>query len=932
MNPLPASAKLLLLPALAAALTLTSPAAPHPIDAHNVVWTTPGKTSADSMPLGNGELGINLWVEENGDLLFYLGRNDSLSEVSQLCKVGQLRVSLSPNPFTAGAPFRHELKLREGVAEITAGPAGKEVKLMVFVDSASPVVHLLGESAQPLTVTAKVESWRTEPQPVPGESAWTLANGPHKLVQTADVFPKAGKDSVSWYHRNENAFAFEETVRVQSLEPIRSTLKDPLLHRTFGGWVTAAGFQSTDDRALATPQPVKAFHLRVASPSEQTPTADAWLKSAADIAKRAEDGKAALVRTVASWNAFWDRSWVSCETGAGFDVPANAHPVRFGVDSAGGNRFHGSIGGFHVSDAVLSAPEIAALAKSEPQTKAPEKPAASDFKNGLSLEGWIKPDSGAAARIIDKVTAGVDDGFLFDIQPEGALRLIVGTATLLSPPNTLKAGQWQHVAATFDPKLAGMAIYLDGKPVARLESTLSPTGTTRHGLFLGQDKVSPDISNMTVGKAHTLQRYMQACAGRSVFPIKFNGSIFTVEPKPLGKDGNPDWRRWGDCHWWQNVRMPYHAMQAAGDFDLMMPLFDTFERIRPFAEARAKLYHNVEGCYFAETMTVWGTYANRDYGWDRKGKQPKDVDCMYWRYAWNQGLEVVALMLDYYEHTGDKAFLEKRLLPMATSVLKYFDTRFRKDADGRIVLDPTQAVETYWHEVINDTPSVAGLNDVSVRLCALPEKLTTQGQRKFFTHMKASTPVIPIENAQLGGKTVRRIGVAQKYNPKRSNCENPELFPIWPFRVFGLERPMLEEARNAYQLRGSHNDVGWGYDSNAAALLGMTDEAARIMKVKMANSNAAYRWPATWGPNFDWLPDHCQGGNLMATINYMLLQHSGEKILLLPAWPKDWDVSFKLHAPRKTVVEATLKGGKITALKVTPESRRKDVVLPPGFG
>ena len=234
---------------------------------------------------------------------------------------------------------------------------------------------------------------------------------------------------------------------------------------------------------------------------------------------------------------------------------------------------------------------------------------------------------------------------------------------------------------------------------------------------------------MTVGKAHTLQRYMQACAGRSIFPIKFNGSIFTVEPTYLGKDGNPDWRRWGDCHWWQNVRMPYHAMQAAGDFDLMMPLFDTFERIRPFAEARAKLYHNAEGCYFAETMTVWGTYANRDYGWDRTGKQPKDVDCPYWRFAWNQGLEVVGLMLDYYEHTGDKAFLENRLLPMASSVLRYFDTRFRKDADGRIVLDPTQSVETYWHDVINDTPTVAGLNDVTTRLCALPEKLTTPEQR-----------------------------------------------------------------------------------------------------------------------------------------------------------------------------------------------------------
>ncbi|HEX5790479.1 MAG TPA: DUF5703 domain-containing protein [Luteolibacter sp.] len=759
----------------------------HPISIHDVIWTTLGKNSSDSMPLGNGSLGINLWVEENGDLLFYLGRNDTLSEISQLCKAGMVRVSLTPNPFLAGAPFRQHLKLRDGVCEITAGAPGKEVRLKVFVDSAAPVVHVIGNSDQPLAVTAKVESWRLEPQSVPDESAWTLAKGPQKITQAADIFPKAGKNSVAWYHRNEHAFAFEETVRVQSLESIRNTMKDPLLHRTFGGWITAVGFESGDERTLATSKPVGKFHLRVASPCDQTPTAEAWLKSAESIANGAEDGDAAHGRTSASWRAFWDRSWVSCAIG-----PA--------------------------------------------------------------------------------------DG-------------------------------------------------LDAKAIA----SLSPTGKTRHGLFRGQDKVASDIGSMTVGKAHTLQRYMQACAGRSVFPIKFNGSIFTVEPAPLGIKGNPDWRRWGDCHWWQNVRMPYHAMQAAGDFDLMMPLFDTFERIRPFAEARAKLYHKVEGCYFAETMTVWGTYANRDYGWDRNGKHPSDVDCKYWRFAWNQGLELVGLMLDYYEYTGDQVFLRERLLPMAASVLRYFDTRFRKDGDGRIILDPTQSVETYWFDVINDTPTVAGLIDVSSRLCALPEDLVSADQRQFFTRMKAAAPVIPIEDAQLGGRTVRRIGVAQKYNPKRSNCENPELFPIWPFRIFGLERPMLDEARNAYQLRGSHNDVGWGYDGNAAPLLGMTDEAARILKVKIANSNRAYRWPATWGPNFDWLPDQCHGGNLMATINYMLLQHSGDKILILPAWPKDWDVSFKLHAPRRTTVEVVYRSGKIEKLEVSPKERLKDITLPVGI-
>jgi hypothetical protein len=63
----------------------------------------------------------------------------------------------------------------------------------------------------------------------------------------------------------------------------------------------------------------------------------------------------------------------------------------------------------------------------------------------------------------------------------------------------------------------------------------------------------------------------------------------------------------------------------------------------------------------------------------------------------------------------------------------------------------------------------------------------------------------------------------------------------------------------------------------------------------------------------------------------MLLQHSGDKILLLPAWPKDWDVSFKLHAPRQTTVEVVYRGGKIEKLDVLPKERRKDITLPAGI-
>jgi type II secretory pathway component HofQ len=77
---------------------------------------------------------------------------------------------------------------------------------------------------------------------------------------------------------------------------------------------------------------------------------------------------------------------------------------------------------------------------------------------------------------------------------------------------------------------------------------------------------------------------------------------------------------------------------------------------------------------------------------------------------------------------------------------------------------------------------------------------------------------------------------------------------------------------------------------------------------------------------FDWIPDQDHGANILTTLQFMLLQADGRTIQLLPAWPANWDVSFKLHAPYNTTVEGVFKAGKMEQLKVTPASRTKDVV------
>jgi hypothetical protein len=36
----------------------------------NVTWHEPGRNSSDSMPLGNGDIALNVWTEANGDVVF----------------------------------------------------------------------------------------------------------------------------------------------------------------------------------------------------------------------------------------------------------------------------------------------------------------------------------------------------------------------------------------------------------------------------------------------------------------------------------------------------------------------------------------------------------------------------------------------------------------------------------------------------------------------------------------------------------------------------------------------------------------------------------------------------------------------------------------------------------------------------------------------
>ena len=438
-----------------------------------------------------------------------------------------------------------------------------------------------------------------------------------------------------------------------------------------------------------------------------------------------------------------------------------------------------------------------------------------------------------------------------------------------------------------------------------------------------------------VSQAYTLQRWIQACAGRGAYPIKFNGSLFTVDAVdafwkfPEGEYAGPDYMRWGGPYWFQNTRLIYWPMVASGDYDQMAPLFTMYRNMLPLLKERARRYFGHDGVHFSETTEIWGLNRDVCFGKNNPGFYPTST---YMKYNWDCGLELSTMLLAYYQHTQDQAFVGETLLPIADQVVTFYEQHYQRDKDGKLHIYPSQALET-WQNTENPTTVLAGMRVVLAGLLALPESLTTSDQRTRWTRVLGEIREVPI--AEEAGK--KWIKPAHVFSDKK-NAEHPELYAVFPYPIYGVGKPDLEIGLETFARRANKRTGGWQQDAIQAALLGQTADAKSFLLQNITTENLMggdnekakrpdSRFPAFWGPNFDWIPDQCNGSVILSTLQYMLMQTDGKKILLLPAWPAEWNADFKLHAPYNTTVEGRVVNGEVIDLKVIPESRQKDVII-----
>ena len=843
-----------------------------------VVFDTPAENDRGAMILGNGELGALAWVSADGTLHTVLQNSDSWNEGGRHVKTGAIDYEMK-KPVDAGT-FRQELSLARGEFEAAWKSGGKTVALRYRIQHGTDSIAVCDVKGAP-AVEAKIVNWRLYPGGKRdfGCSWKELGNQfdrikvdgkPIKFTISADRLVPDG-----WCHVNENG-TVAEMMRLYDCYQATGNLGKPdlLSDRVFGGLTRKSqnGGRVLFISAITCLHPCK-DEAEWRRRTEAMLDRDGWTL----------DGEAARrAAHVAAWAALWNRSHVEVTPSAvaarsvpKFAFPYNAKlPVSTGCDSKGGTTFEGRL-------------EV------DPKSRID--------KDGLFLSAKFNTkDSRRNQRLIDNITPGKSDGSLVDILG-GRLRLIIGEE-IMYHPSRVPSGK--DVSVTVSVSRGGeVSMVLDGKEFKK---------------ELVVDAMSPSAC-AAVTRAYACQRYVTLCAGFGRFPIRFNGSIFTAS-----YEGDPDYRRWGHGYWWQNTRLPYYPLFASGDLEAFDPLFRMYGGLVEFHAKRTRKYLGHGGAYFPECMQPWGDHFASAYGASSAWKDRPDKlqDCGWHKYEWVGQLELALMMIDWRDHTLDDAWFKTKALPAIREYVRYFDEHYKTGVDGRYAMNPAQAVETWW-DCTNPMPEIAGLTRVTDRLLALPKGLLAEDDVALFSRIRSRVPELPTRVLPNG---TTAYAPAAKFSNKR-NVEHPELYCVFPFRLCSFEKPNAALGKAAYDARLDRRCQGWKQEELFAAYLGMAGEAAEHLANRaLRNSDANFRWPAYWGPNYDWIPDQCAGGNVQNILQSMIMQCEGEKIYLLPAWPKGWNCGFKLHAPRNTTVEGRVENGKLKDLVVTPASRRKDVV------
>lgn len=484
-----------------------------------------------------------------------------------------------------------------------------------------------------------------------------------------------------------------------------------------------------------------------------------------------------------------------------------------------------------------------------------------------------------------------------------------GTSTGTYASTDYKA--WHYSATGIRQATVSIDLYTGETTSTALSAKKSKAQSTKWWhQFWQRSFITAEGEGAAMARNYELFRYMLGCNAYGEYPTKFNGSLFTFDPVYADPKCpfTPDFRKWGGGTMTaQNQRLVYWPMLKSGDTDMMKAQFDTYLRMLPNATRRTKFYWNHDGASFSEQIENCGLPNPTEYGKHKPGDDP-GMDRNAWlEYQWDTALEFCSMIMQAHKYSGmDIAEYE----PLIRQTLIFFDEHYQYiakklgvkplNADGKLMLYPSSGCETY-KMAYNPSSVIAALKTVA------EQWIEYKGDS--LNNFLSRIPPIPLRTIE--GDTCIAPAIVWA---RIQNIETPQLYPVFPWRVYGMGRENLHIARNTYlkdpHAVEMHSTKGWKQDNIWAACLGLTDEAFKLNREKLADG--PYRFPAFWDPGYDWAPDCNKGGASMIGLQEMLLQEKPDGgLLLFPAWPKNINAKFRLKATDGRTVEAEIKNGTI---------------------
>ncbi len=477
------------------------------------------------------------------------------------------------------------------------------------------------------------------------------------------------------------------------------------------------------------------------------------------------------------------------------------------------------------------------------------------------------------------------------------------------------------------------------------------------------DISSPDGRGERAARDRLLFLYHMASSSRGPYPPKWNGSIFTT--------GGDD-RAWGSQFWLWTTEMLYWPLHAADAGDLAEPFFSLYRNALPAMETAARQRWDAEGIFVPETMPFDGPtelpaslvegYRERFLYNPRSAAVSTQV-AAWSRYDWHleastsrgewtpdgyswishltsSGAELAVHAWWRYRCSGDREWLRRCAYPLLRGVAEFYCSICRRGEDGCWHIHGTNAHEDFWgvSDSIMDLAAIRGA--VPLAICAA-ERLKIDAAlcvkwREFLREL-ASYPMGDDPRARaLTGGVLADDAWAAGYLGAVDGSKNPEdvqLAPIFPFEDWTLETkdPSLDAvARRTLELAPRHRRVLSGEELNTAIrspIAVVRAGAAEDLPAMLEYYRAAFK-PQTNGFSFfEGATAHSieHLGLLTMMVQEALLQSVAprpgepETIRVFPAWPRTWDVSFRLLARGGFVVAATMRDGCVAEVEI--ESR-----------